>query len=169
MPSYCSYPLIPLIYFPFRRWKFIKFTLSFPACIFTIHNTTTSVAHFSYIFLIKTKFRFANVFRLLGNIKQPPLTPKLSTMCVGVDLTLPTMTSHGAYTTSWVQVLNISLSEVRGTSYSSPSRMNRFFVILFTAYHRKKCFEIGVNMLPIHRWKNYQNTSTFEYIYNKAL
>ena len=62
LPSYCSYSLIPLIYFPFRRWKFIKFTLTFPACIFTIHNTTTSVAHFSYIFLIKTKFRFAHVF-----------------------------------------------------------------------------------------------------------
>ena len=35
---------------------------------------------------------------MLGNIKQPPLTPKLSTSCAGVDLTLPTMTSHGAYT-----------------------------------------------------------------------
>ena len=34
---------------------------------------------------------------MLGNIKQPPLTPKLSTSCAGVDLTLPTMTSHGAY------------------------------------------------------------------------
>ena len=34
---------------------------------------------------------------MLGNIKQPPLTPKLSTACAGVDLTLPTMTSHGAY------------------------------------------------------------------------
>ena len=56
-----SYPLIPLIYFPFRRWKFVKFTLTLPACIFTIHNTT-SVAYFSYIFLIKTKFRFACVF-----------------------------------------------------------------------------------------------------------
>ena len=94
---YCSYPLVPLIYFLFRRWKFVKFTLTFPACIFTIHNTTTSVLHFSYIFKIKTKFRFACVFSLLGNIKQPPLRPKLSTAYAGVDLTLPTMTSHGAY------------------------------------------------------------------------
>ena len=98
---YCSYPLIPLIYFPFTRWKFVKFTLTFPACILTIHNTTTSVAHFSYIFLIKTKFRFACVCWLLGNIKQPPLTPKLSTANAGVDLTLPTMTSHGAYRDQW--------------------------------------------------------------------
>ena len=35
---------------------------------------------------------------MLGNIKQPPLTPKLSTAYAGVDLTLPTMTSHGVYT-----------------------------------------------------------------------
>ena len=111
LPSYCSYPLIPLIYFPFRRWKFIKFTPTFPACIFTIDNTTTSVAHFSYIFSIKTKFRFAHVFWLLGNIKQPPLTPKLSTACAGVDLTLPTMTSHGAYIYSHsVSIIFISWS-----------------------------------------------------------
>ena len=90
-------PTYILIYFPFRRWKFVKFTLTFPDCIFTIHNTTTSVLHFSYIFLITTKFRFACVFWLLGNIKQPPLTPKLSTAYAGVDLTLPNMTSHGAY------------------------------------------------------------------------
>ena len=104
---YCSYPLIPLIYFPFRRWKFVKFTLTFSACIFTIPNTTTSVAHFSYIFLIKTKFRFACVFWLLGNIKQSPLTPKLSTAYAGVDLTLPAMTSHGAYRQSadWLQTV----------------------------------------------------------------
>ena len=98
LKKYILQLLIPLIYFPFRRWKFVKFTLTFPACIFTIHNTRTSVAHFSYMFLIKTKFRFACVFWLIGNIKQPPLTPKLSTAYAGVDLTLPTMTSHGAYT-----------------------------------------------------------------------
>ena len=98
LPSYCSYLLIPLIYFPFKNLKFIKFTLTFPACIFTIHNITTSVAHFSCIFLIKTKFRFTRVFWLLRNIKQPPLTPKLSTANAGVDLTLPTMTLHGANT-----------------------------------------------------------------------
>ena len=112
LPSYCSYPLIPLIYFPFRRWKFVKFTLTFPACIFTIRNTTTSVAQFRFIFLIKTKFRFACVSWLFGNIKQPPLTPKLCTAYAGVDLTLPTMTSHGACQ-SLMAVLHKTENEVQ--------------------------------------------------------
>ena len=146
----------------YEIYKFIKFTLTFPACIFTIHNTTTSVAHFIYIFLIKTKFIFAHVFWLLGNIKQPPLTPELSTACAGVDLrvqshdgvftrrkaenheterewciyvslspslfsalrriktltwdctlTLPTMTSHGAYKNTLMVHLYLSAWPVR--------------------------------------------------------
>ena len=96
------------------------------------------MAHFIYIFLIKTNFRFAHVFWLLGNIKQPPLTPKLFAACAGVDITLPTMTSHGAYRDTKTVDNLPGKGETRATS----SKEDKMIVApLSQRYYKPRCGE----------------------------